>query len=151
VPQLRIPPHHQNCRKLGHISRSYRKTGPAFQRGLISRGINSRPQVRSPDKIGIPDRRHNTECHGFLLLCLSACRARPARNQGVDAVSTDGEDEYGEVVTDGILRQASCDTINCGDDLGDDDVPRPLIEFPRRARHGDDNNTSIELRKTSQD
>lgn len=98
-----------------------------------------------PDKRGVHDSRHDTNSDSLLLWCLPASRSAPSQNQGVYAVSADGEDNHGNITTsDPNVCACKTETEDC-DQLRDGNVPGALVKLAGRPGHGDGDTTSDQV------
>lgn len=104
----------------------------------------------SPDEGNIHDRRDNRNCGSLFLLGLPAGTSAPAQDQRIDAIGTNCEDDHGYIAADEIHRRAGGYETDGGDDLGDGDVPCPLIELSRRPRHRNRDRASYEIGRARQ-
>ena len=103
-----------------------------------------------PDKRSVHNGRHDTDCDGLLLGCLTTGGSAPTENERVDSVGTDGEDDHGDVATRNADFSAGESETESGYGFGDGDVPGSLVELARRPRHGDCDGAGDEVGRAGQ-
>lgn len=131
VPELLVALLHDNlhppCQRRGSQAEG---AGGGHGRNEPGSGVRD-PQVRCPNKADVHNGSNHADCNGLLFLGLTADTAAPAKDQTVDAIGTDGEDDHGDVAAGGVKGGGRGGEADCGDDLGDCDVPGALVHFAR--------------------